>query len=70
MGTWPDTAVLVSFRHPGWPGIRLERRLPLFDELGRPEPVDLDLVGWRLAEWLGARLAPPPREAVSGVLEI
>src|SRR5699024_4736952 len=41
--SWPDAAVLLSFRHRGWPGLVLRRRLPVFDQLGRSVPVDLDL---------------------------
>jgi hypothetical protein len=69
-GRWPDTAVLVRFRHQCRPGLLLQRSLSVFDELGRPVPVELDMVGWRLDEWLSGGLAPPPRDAVDGLLEL
>ena len=37
-GSWPDTELVVVLPHPQVPGVRLRRRLPVFDELGRQDP--------------------------------
>ncbi len=34
-GAWPDTRVVLTFRHPYWPGGRLRRTLRVFDDAGR-----------------------------------
>jgi hypothetical protein len=67
-GEWPDLAVRVAFRHPHFPAGRLSRRIPLFDELGRPvEPEYADIA---LMEDLDTGYLPPVTEAVEGVLRI
>lgn len=67
-GRWPELVVAVRFRHPYFPGGRMLRRIPLFDELGRPVvPENADLY---LMEALETRELPPREEAVEGVLEV
>jgi hypothetical protein len=38
VGTWPDTAVHLTFDLDAHPGTRWRRIVPLYDELGRPTP--------------------------------
>ncbi|WP_249523588.1 hypothetical protein [Modestobacter marinus] len=38
VGTWPDTALHITFAYAPRPGRRLRRIVPLFDELGRQAP--------------------------------
>lgn len=67
-GVWPDLAVRVTFGHPWYPQGVLTRRIPLFDELGRPDvPEHCDVY---LMEDLETGYLPPADEAVEGVLEI
>jgi len=40
VGDWPDTLLEWTFEHPDRPGVRLRRRIPLFDEVGRITPPD------------------------------
>ncbi|WP_300009414.1 hypothetical protein [Pseudonocardia sp.] len=68
VGSWPDQAVQVTFRHPWYPAGLLRRRLTLFDELGRP--LDLEYCDIHLMEDLDTRDLPPPSEAVNGVLSV
>lgn len=35
---WPDSELVVVLPHPDAPGVRLRRRFPVFDELGRQDP--------------------------------
>jgi hypothetical protein len=37
-GRWPDTDLVVVLGHRSLPGVRLRRRFPLYDELGRQAP--------------------------------
>lgn len=68
VGTWPDRALQVTFRHPWYPAGVLRRIVPLFDRLGRPvEPDHWDIV---LMEDLDTSRLPPPSAAVDGVLLI
>lgn len=67
-GEWPDQAVVVSFRHPYLDGGRLQRRLPIFDEFGRP--LGLSFSDIHLMEDLDTNHLPPPDEADDGVLWI
>lgn len=68
VGTWPDTAVRISFTLERLPGVRLIRTIPIFDELGRqfpPEHAEIHLM-----EDLDTRAVPPVTDAVDGLLEM
>ena len=67
-GAWPDRAVRVTLRHRRYADGVLTRRIPLFDELGRPTPPEYCDV--HLIEDLDTHYLPPVTEAVDGVLEI
>lgn len=67
VGPWPDTHLEWTFRLERRPGVRLRRRVALFDDLGRvQEPeyaivtLDEDLATWRI---------PPLDLARDGVLD-
>jgi len=68
VGNWPDTNVRISFSHPDYPGLRLRKTIPIFDELGRqypPQDVDVDLMeNHATGHW------PPASDAIDGVVEI
>lgn len=67
-GSWPETLLEWSFAHPARPGLRLRRRVPLFDELGRieePEYPDINLT-----EDLATGNVPPAELARDGVLDV
>ena len=67
-GAWPDTVLEWSFRHDRRPGLRLRRRVPLFDELGRIAPPHF--AGVHLDEDLATDDLPPAAAARDGVLEV
>ncbi len=67
-GDWPHTHLEWTFSYLPHPGLILRRRVPLFDELGRPDPpfyADINLM-----EDLDTRNLPPVSEARDGVLDI
>ncbi|GAA1923199.1 hypothetical protein GCM10009737_26090 [Nocardioides lentus] len=68
VGSWPDTCVEVTFDWSFRPGVRLRRRIPLYDVLGRvavPDSPDIDLM-----EDLDTGDVPPASYAVAGVLDV
>lgn len=65
---WPESAVQVTFRHRWFPCGLLRRRVPLFDEPGRP--ADVEYCDIHLMEDLATGQLPPVTEAVDGVLHI
>jgi hypothetical protein len=68
-GTWPDTALEITFDWTPLPGWRVRRRLRLFDELGRPTPPEYSDV--HLGEDLATGKIPPvPPGAAGGVLDL
>ncbi len=66
VGNWPETHLRMSFFHECYPGIRLVKTEPLFDELGRPTPPahpDIELwEGFNTGQW------PPASEAIQATL--
>ncbi len=66
-GEWPDTTVVVSFRHTARPGLVLQRSFRVFDLQGRP------IGSWSraddLEEDMYSAYVSPSGEAVDGVLE-
>jgi hypothetical protein len=67
VGEWPDIRLEVIFAHRSRPGLRLCRRVALFDELGRPR--DLGYAVIHLLEDLDTGYIAPAEEAVNGYLE-
>ena len=66
-GNWPDTVLQVTCHHPRRPGLLLRRRIPLFDEFGRPtEPPYLAVY---LMEVLETGRLPPAGDAHGGILD-
>lgn len=66
VGEWPDTMLQWTFTSARYPGLRLRRRVRLFDELGRiayPQYADVSLM-----EDLAVGPFPDPGQAVDGVL--
>lgn len=59
VGSWPDTALHVTFELDSHPGRRLRRTVHLYDELGRPTPPDGTLT--HLWEQIETRSLPSPR---------
>lgn len=68
VGDWPHTRVEVSFTHPHFPGGRLRRAIPVFDEAGRVRPSMYNAI--HLMEDLDTRALPDPAHAHNGVLDI
>lgn len=67
-GQWPSTHLEWAFCHRDRPGLRLRRRVPLYDELGRilkPEYADIHLMEDLATGWI-----PPATAARDGVLDI
>jgi hypothetical protein len=67
-GTWPETVVRISFTHEHFPGLRLVRTLPIFDELGRQDPPEYADIN--LMEDLDTGELPPTSDAADGILQI
>lgn len=67
-GAWPDSRVVVRFRHPHYREGLLERGLQLFDAAGRIQLSDYAPI--HLMEDLGTRELPPVTEAVDGILRV
>ncbi|WP_369054900.1 hypothetical protein [Kineococcus terrestris] len=68
VGPWPTTRLECTFAFAPYRGLRLRRRLALFDELGAiavPEHAQIHLM-----EDLDTRHLPPLQDAVDGVLDI
>ena len=65
---WPDTHLVWTFRWTMRPGLTLRRRVPLYDELGRP--VKPEFADIHLKEQLDTGAIPAALAAVNGVLEI
>lgn len=70
VGDWPNTELRLRFEHQRWPGLQLVHSVRLYDELGRPAPAGPDNLDWTLGEKLDGGLAPPPDDAVDGVLHV
>ncbi|MEW1958693.1 hypothetical protein [Kineococcus sp. NPDC059986] len=68
VGDWPDTLLEWTFEHPEHPGVRLRRRTPLFDELGRITPPDT--AAEALREDLLTGHVPPLSAARRGFLDL
>jgi hypothetical protein len=66
-GEWPDSQLVVTFRHSIRPGLWLRRTYGLFDETG--QPVDHDDAAIFLMEDLDTGCIAPSSEAVDGVLD-
>ncbi|WP_432482919.1 hypothetical protein [Kineococcus esterisolvens] len=67
-GSWPDTVLELTLTVPERPGVRLRRRVPLFDELGRilgPQYPDAHLV-----DQYEAQMLPPVDQARDGFLDV
>ena len=67
-GTWPDTHLQWTFRWPERPGLILRRRVPLYDELGRPVPPEYASI--HLMEDLDTHAIPPASAAHENILDI
>ncbi|MEV6348141.1 hypothetical protein [Actinoplanes sp. NPDC051851] len=67
-GDWPATELVLSFDHDDYPGLRLRRRLSIFDELGRPSISEFADI--HLMEDIDTDALPPAAGAVGGVLEV
>ncbi|WP_380156334.1 hypothetical protein [Kineococcus sp. R86509] len=68
VGDWPRTQLECTFGFAPYPGVRLRRRLDLFDELGavaKPEYAQIHLM-----EDLDTRALPPLEDAIDGVLDV
>ncbi|TWP34134.1 hypothetical protein [Leekyejoonella antrihumi] len=66
-GDWPQTRVIVTFRHRRRPGLLLRRTLPVFDDEGLP--VDHEYAGIYLMEDLDTDQVAPAADAIDGVLD-
>ena len=67
-GAWPETRLVVTFRHPARPGLLLRRTLHLFDDNGAPN--DQQYADIHLMEQLDTGYIAPADEAKDGVLDI
>ncbi len=67
-GPWPDTHLQWTFRWAARPGLILRRRVRLYDELGRPAPLEYAAI--HLMEDLETGAVPPSSEACDGILDI
>jgi hypothetical protein len=67
-GTWPDTRVVVTFRHPHWPDGRLRRSVRVFDDAGRITSNPFADIG--LMEDLDTGHLPPADRARDGFLDV
>jgi len=67
-GEWPDTCLEWTFAIERYPGLRLRRRVPLFDELGRIVPPELAAI--HLMEDIDTCVLPPASEARDGILDV
>ncbi|WP_432507315.1 hypothetical protein [Kineococcus arenarius] len=68
VGQWPHTHLECTFDFAPYPGLRLRRRVPLFDELGaiaHPEDAEIGLM-----EDLETGNPPPADRARDGVLDV
>lgn len=68
VGDWPHTHLQWTFSYAPYPGLVLRRRVPLFDELGRPDPPEYADIG--LMEDLDTGNLPPATQARDGVLDV
>jgi hypothetical protein len=69
VGAWPETTLEITFDWAPLPGLRLRRRLPLFDELGRHTPPEYSDV--HLMEDLATGTVPPvPADDTGRVLDV
>lgn len=72
VGEWPASCIEWTFTHAARPGLRLCRRLDLFDHIGRILGDELgsplDLADIHLMEDLGTGAIPPASQAVGGLL--
>ncbi|WNV74903.1 hypothetical protein [Geodermatophilus sp. DSM 44513] len=64
VGRWPETTIEVTFDWAGRPGVRLRRRVRLFDELGRHTPPEHSTA--HLAEDLATGRVPEARGVSAG----
>lgn len=67
-GEWPDSRLVITFRHPVRPGLLLRRTLTLFDDAGGP--VFHTYAEIHLMEDLDTGGVPPADEAVDGILDL
>lgn len=67
-GPWPDTHLEWTFRWTQRPGLTLRRRVPLYDELGRPAPPEYADI--HLMEDLETGAIPVAAAARDGILDI
>ncbi len=67
-GSWPDTTLQWTFDYAARPGLRLRRRVRLFDELGRPTRPDHAAI--HLMEDLDTGALPPAGTARDGILDL
>ena len=68
VGGWPDVALQWTFSLPRYPGLRLRRRVPLFDELGRVDPPEHAAI--QLMEDVETAALPPATDARARILAI
>lgn len=67
-GSWPHTRLVITFSHRDYPGVRLRRSVPLFDEIGRIDPPEFADI--HLMEDLDTGNLPPASAAVDGLLDV
>jgi hypothetical protein len=67
-GDWPDTLLEWTFDWPTRPGVRIRRKIRLFDELGRIREPQYAHV--HLEETLATRTMPPTTAAHEGIIDI
>ena len=67
-GDWPDSHVVVTFKHTSRPDLVLRRQLRIFDDEGYP--VEHEYASIHLMEDLDTYHVPPAEDAVNGVLDI
>jgi hypothetical protein len=67
-GEWPETQIVVTFKHPHFSDGIMRRKTPVFDEGGRPRSYGMDSDD--LWEQVESGHAPPISDAVDGVLDV
>jgi hypothetical protein len=67
-GDWPDTNLIVTFKHPHYFDGIMRHKVPLFEDGGRPRAYDYD------SDWLWEEVesgdVPPIVQAVDGILDV
>jgi hypothetical protein len=67
-GEWPETQIVVTFKHPHFSDGIMRRKVPVFDERGRPRTYYMDSDD--LWEQVESGHAAPTSDAVDGILDV